>query len=75
MCPVRTRAVPHVGGSVTVVYIGATVSGVVQKVDHGGLRLTVGTDDGDTITFALNRATGRFMADGRQYGARLLFDV
>ena len=31
------------------------------------------TEDGERITFALNRATGRFLAEGHHSGARLLF--
>jgi hypothetical protein len=63
---------PHVGGAVWVVYLDATVSGVVQVLDDGGRRITVLTEDGETLTFALNRATARFT--DHQTGARLMFD-
>ena len=35
--------------------------------------LDVVTDEGEMVRFALNRATGRYLSDGRQAGARLLF--
>ncbi|MGI8430396.1 MAG: hypothetical protein ACR2OB_14110 [Solirubrobacteraceae bacterium] len=63
---------PLLGGSVTVLYLGTTVSGVVTKIDDGGRGLLVVTEDGDTLTFALSRATGRFVDDGH-LGARLVF--
>lgn len=69
----RARAMPEVGGSVAVLYLGATVAGVVTKVDRGGRGLLVVTEDGETLTFALSRATGRFVDDGHG-GARLLFE-
>ncbi len=68
----RARAMPVLGGSVAVLYLGATVSGVVTKIDGGGRELLVVTEDGDTLTFALSRATGRFVGDGAM-GARLMF--
>jgi hypothetical protein len=46
----------------------------VTHVDDGGRRLTVWTDDGEALSFALTRATGNFHQDGQQSAARLVFD-
>jgi hypothetical protein len=66
---------PHVGGSVLVDYLGATVGGTVAHVDRDGRRLEIHTDDGATLTFVLNRATATFTDGGGQTGARLRFAV
>jgi hypothetical protein len=67
------RALPRIGDQVTVAYLSARVGGVVADLDDNQLSLEVLTDEGDRLTFALNRATGRYLGDGRQSGARLLF--
>jgi hypothetical protein len=64
---------PHVGGSVLVDYLGTTVHGTVHAIDEDGRRLEVVTEDGGTLTFALNRATGTFTVDGGQTAPRLRF--
>ncbi len=54
-------------------FLGATVGGTVRRVESGGHRLEIETEDGVSLTFALNRATATFTADGSQTGARLRF--
>jgi hypothetical protein len=71
----RARAVPHVGDHVTVAFLAARVAGVVTHIDDSSLRIDVRTEEGETVHFALNRATGSFLADGQQSGARLLFGI
>jgi hypothetical protein len=66
---------PRVGGAVTVSFLGSTVGATVDAVAPDGRRLRVTTDDGETLWFALNRATATFTAEGHQTGARLSFDV
>lgn len=70
----RARAIPHLGASVTVVFLGRRVAGVVIGVEQDARRLLVTTEEDETIEFALSRATGTFLADGNQTGPRLLFD-
>ncbi len=70
----RPRAIPRVGGSVAVAYLGARVPGVVRKVEDDGRTLVVLTEDGQTLTFALSRATGWFTVRGQQSAERLLFE-
>lgn len=65
---------PLLGGSVLVNFLGSTVRGTVNSVAADGRRLEVTTEDGETLTFALNRATATFTAEGHQTGARLTFD-
>lgn len=67
------RALPRVGDEVTVAYLSARVGGVVAAVDHEVRSLAVLTEEGDTLDFWLNRATGHYLAGGRQSGARLVF--
>ena len=67
------RSMPMVGGRVVVNYLGATVPGTVRSVSDDGRRLEVTTEDGQTLAFALNRATATFTAEGEQTGARLTF--
>ncbi len=64
---------PQVGGPVDVRFLGVTVAGTVRRITDDGRRLEVSTEDGETITFALNRATALFTAEGGQTGARLTF--
>jgi hypothetical protein len=65
---------PVVGGSVRVNFLGTTVRGTVRRVDTEARALEVETEDGDTFTFTLNRATATFMVQGSQTGPRLTFD-
>jgi hypothetical protein len=67
------RAIPHPGDEVTVAFLSVRVGGIVAEVNHGLRSLDVLTEDGETLTFRLNRATGRYLAGGRQSEARLLF--
>ncbi len=67
------RALPNIGDPVTVAFLSAQVDGVVAGADADRRSVNVVTDDGETVSFALNRATGRWLSDGRQSGARLLF--
>jgi hypothetical protein len=67
------RAMPVVGGRVVVNFLGASVRGTVRSVSEEGRRLEVTTEDGETLAFALNRATATFTAEGHQTGARLTF--
>ena len=64
---------PELGGSVMIEYLGSTVRGTVKDVADGGRRLEVMTEDGATLTFALNRATAMFTAGGGQTAPRLRF--
>ncbi len=68
-----TRMQPHVGQSVTVVFLAARVAGTVAAVDADHRGLEVVTEEGETIRFTLQRVSGRFQADG-QDGPRLYFD-
>ncbi len=65
---------PHVGGSVRVNFLGTTVRGMVRRVDHAARALEVVTEEGETLRFALNRATATFMVEGSQTGPRLTFE-
>ena len=65
---------PTVGARVTVRFLGRQVSGVVAEVHDDGRRLLVATDDGERMSFELSRATGGFVHEGDQTGARLTFD-
>ena len=70
---VPLRAMPEVGRSVLVDYLGSTVHGTVKEVADDGRRLEVVTEDGATVTFELNRATAMFTAGGGQTAPRLRF--
>jgi hypothetical protein len=63
-----------VGDPVTVVFLAARLEGVVTAVDEPARKVRVTTEDGQSLAFGLSRATGTFLADGQQAGARLLFD-
>jgi hypothetical protein len=47
----------------------------VEEIPGDGRRLSVVTDDGEVIEFALSQAKGYFTAGGTQSGARLSFDA
>jgi hypothetical protein len=64
---------PQLGGSVMIEYLGSTVRGTVKDVADDGRQLEVMTEDGATLTFALNRATAMFTAGGGQTAPRLRF--
>jgi hypothetical protein len=70
----RPRAMPQVGAPVTVVFLAVRVVGVVTGVEVEARRVDVATEDGQSLVFVLSRATGTFLADGQQTGARLLFE-
>jgi hypothetical protein len=67
------RAIPRVGDRVTVAFLSSRVGGVVAGTDDARRSVDVVTEDGETVVFALNAATGCYLSDGRQTGARLLF--
>jgi hypothetical protein len=67
------RAMPRVGGTVVVNFLGTTVRATVGSVSADGRRLEVTTEEGERLSFALNRATATFTAEGHQTGARLTF--
>jgi hypothetical protein len=64
---------PELGGSVLIDYLGSTVRGTVRDVAEDGRRLEVVTEDGETLSFELNRATAMFTAGGGQTAPRLRF--
>jgi hypothetical protein len=64
---------PRLGQEVTIEYLAGTARATVRRIEDGGRRLEVLTEDGATVTFALNRATATFTAGGEQTGARLRF--
>jgi hypothetical protein len=65
---------PTVGAPVTVAFLDARVAGVIEELRDDARLLFVATSDGRRLTFALSRATGQFVEDGEQTGARLSFD-
>jgi hypothetical protein len=69
----RKRAMPYVGRSVAVVYLGAVVDGVVASVDADGRRLSVLTVEGEELSFVLDPATAGFTVAGGQTQTRLRF--
>jgi hypothetical protein len=66
---------PRVGGAVVVNFLGSTIRGTVDEIADDARRLRVTTEDGETLWFALNRATATFTAEGHQTGARLSFEA
>jgi hypothetical protein len=67
------RAMPEVGGAAVVSFLGCAVYATVGSVSPDGRRLEIITEDGESLWFALNRATATFTAEGHQTGARLTF--
>jgi hypothetical protein len=63
-----------VGTAVTVALLSRRVRGSVEDVSDDGRRLTVLTEEGEVMEFALSQATGYFTGGGTQSGARLSFD-
>jgi hypothetical protein len=63
-----------VGAAVTVALLSRRVRGTVEEVRADGREITVLTEEGEVMEFALNQATGRFTAGGVQSGERLSFD-
>jgi hypothetical protein len=72
MCARRRQ--PEVGTTVTVALLARRVKGTVEEMAADGRRLTVLTEDGELMEFALSQATGYFTGGGSQSGARLSFD-
>jgi hypothetical protein len=64
---------PAVGRPVMIIYLATRVRGTVRRVEDEGRRLLISTEDGETLGFALNRATATFTAEGNLAGARLWF--
>jgi hypothetical protein len=59
---------------VTVALLSRRVHGTVEEVGDDGRRLTVLTEDGELMEFALSQAKGYFTGGGSQSGARLSFE-
>ncbi len=68
------RREPTIGAGVTVSFLARRVRGWIEEVRDEGRTLVVRTEEGEAIEFRLSRATGHFVRDGRQTGARLHFD-
>lgn len=68
------RLVPTVGAPASVVRLAARARATIVAVGDGGRELVVVTDTGERMRFALSRATGTFVEEGRQYGARLTLE-
>lgn len=58
----------------TVALLARRVKATVEEVAADGRHLTVLTEDGELMEFALSQATGYFTRGGTQSGARLSFD-
>jgi hypothetical protein len=67
------RVMPHVGRSVIVVYLDSRVAGVISEVLEDGRCIVVNTDEGERLSFVLNRATAAFTAEAARGGPRLIF--
>jgi hypothetical protein len=59
---------------VTVGLLSRRVRGTVEHLSADARQLTVLTEEGELMEFALSQATGYFTAGGSQSGARLSFD-
>jgi hypothetical protein len=68
-----SRPVPRAGARARIVHFGGGAEDVVvERVGEEGRRLWVRSEGGETIEFALNPATARFMTvDGSHGGPRL----
>jgi hypothetical protein len=58
------RRVPQIGDRVAVVYLSVVAAGEVIDVDEDERRIVVVTADAEQLVFELNRATGKFHANG-----------
>ncbi len=67
------RAMPTIGAEVVIEHLGSVQDGVVDAVDLAARTVSVVAEDGRRHTFALNRATARFTADGGLTAPRLRF--
>ncbi len=56
-----------------VAYLATELPGTIEEVTLDGRGLRVRLDTGEEVVFRLSRATGRFMSEGAQTGARLRF--
>jgi hypothetical protein len=63
-----------VGATVTVSLLSRRVRAVVEEVGDDGRSLTVLTEEGELMEFALNAARGMFTRGGTQSGERLSFE-
>ncbi len=57
-----SRPIPRVGLSATVRHLAVDVAAVVFEVTEDGRRVTVQTEDDETIEFVLNRSTAYYEA-------------
>ncbi len=57
----------------TVVFLAARVPGTIEWVDEDLHRVGVLTEEGEEISFALNRKLARFVAEEHPAGPRLAF--
>ncbi|MEA2431693.1 MAG: hypothetical protein QOI19_2166 [Thermoleophilaceae bacterium] len=67
------RGMPRVGAAVTVAFLARRVPATIEDVDGDGHRLVVVTEEGETLSFKLNPATGQFAEQHGGSRARLLF--
>jgi hypothetical protein len=65
---------PHVGRAVIVVYLDSRVTGLISEVLDDGRRIVVTTEEGERLSFVLNRATAAFTAEAVRSGPRLIFE-
>lgn len=65
------RILPRVGSAATVSFLAAKAAAVIVRVDCDGASVDVRTIDGDTHTFTLSPATGRWVTAAGQSGPRL----
>jgi hypothetical protein len=69
----RKRVMPYVGQPVAIVYLGVIVEGAVERLEDGGRRLAVLSEEGEQLIFLLDQATGGFTLAGGQTAAQLRF--
>jgi hypothetical protein len=67
-----TRPLPRVGAHARIAHFGGSVEGAsVIAVREDGRLLDVLSERGETLQFALSRASARFLAAGSAHGPRL----
>ena len=66
------RREPFVGAPVVVAFLARRVDATIERVEDGGRRLVVVTEEGEVIAFALSLATGRFVQAGSPVGGAQL---